>query len=73
LAAIDSNSQNGRITGNRFGIKGYPTLKYFENGEFKFDFVHNRTKEGLLEFMANPTPPPAREPSLEHLNEKGEL
>lgn len=30
LAAIDANSAEGRATGQRFKVSGYPTLIYFE-------------------------------------------
>ncbi len=45
---------------------GYPTIKYFENGEFKYEFGGDRTKKGILEFMKNPgppAPPPPPEPA----------
>lgn len=55
LAAIDA-SKESEIAG-RFGVKGFPTLKYFENGEFKFD-VKLRDTEPIVTFMEKPDEPP---------------
>lgn len=42
-------TKDGAIA-SRFGVKGYPSVKYFVNGEFKFD-VNVRDAEKILEFM----------------------
>lgn len=55
LAAIDA-SKESEIAG-KFGVKGFPTLKFFENGEFKFD-VKLRETEAIVKFMENPDEPP---------------
>lgn len=36
---------------SRFGVKGYPTLKYFSRGEFKYDAGHARQEEQIVEFI----------------------
>ena len=51
LAAVDATKAT-KIN-DRFKLQGYPTLKYFESGEFKFDYSLGRTKENLVEFMRN--------------------
>ena len=35
LIAVDAQKEPS--LGTRFGIKGYPSVKYFKNGEFAFD------------------------------------
>lgn len=75
LAALDA-TKDGAIA-SRFGVTGYPSVKYFSFGEFQFD-VNVRDAEKILEFMRNPVepppPPPAEVPweelesDVEHLN-----
>ncbi|XP_062545872.1 protein disulfide-isomerase A5 [Armigeres subalbatus] len=77
LAALDATKEQS--IGQQFGVKGYPTVKYFSNGEFKFD-VNVRDADKIVEFMKNPSeppPPPAPEAPWEeeqsevvHLNEE---
>lgn len=56
LAALDASKETE--IASKYGVKGYPTLKYFENGEFKFD-VKLRDTDGIVNFMENPDEPPA--------------
>jgi len=61
-------------------VNGFPTVKYFKNGEFAFDVSNAREEGPLLEFMKNPQeppPPPPPEPewsdqesAVVHLNEE---
>jgi protein disulfide-isomerase-like protein len=53
LAAVDATKC--KKVAKKFKTNGFPTLKYFENGEFKFDYTHGRKREDLVEFMKNPT------------------
>ncbi|XP_065090794.1 protein disulfide-isomerase A5 [Ochlerotatus camptorhynchus] len=55
LAALDATKEPA--IGQQFGVKGYPTVKYFSNGEFKFD-VNVRDADKIVEFMKNPSEPP---------------
>lgn len=55
LAAIDASKESD--VASKFGVKGFPTLKYFENGEFKFD-VKLRETDAIIKFMENPDEPP---------------
>jgi len=57
LAAIDANAHTGRRAAAMNNITGFPTLKYYENGEFKFEFGGQRSKQGIIDFMNNPAPP----------------
>uniref|UniRef100_A0A336KFI3 CSON002835 protein n=1 Tax=Culicoides sonorensis TaxID=179676 RepID=A0A336KFI3_CULSO len=77
LAALDATKESQ--IGAKFGVKGYPTVKYFSNGEFKFD-VNVREADKIVEFMKDPKeppPPPPPEPAWEdepsevvHLNDE---
>ena len=49
------------MIGGRYDIKGYPTVKYFRDGELAFD-LNVRDKEKILEFMENPQEPPPPPP-----------
>ena len=51
------------IEGDRFkswhapyGVTGFPTLLYFEKGEFKYKYEGQRTREAIVKFMLNPDP-----------------
>lgn len=59
LAAIDATKE--REIGSKFNVKGYPTVKFFSRGEFKFD-VNVRDAEKIIEFMKNPSEPPKPPP-----------
>lgn len=40
--------------GAEFSVKGYPTIKYFKDGEFAFDVSSAREKDKIIEFMSDP-------------------
>lgn len=48
LAAVDATKETAFA--EKFEIKGFPTTKYFENGEFKFN-VNERTADTIIDFM----------------------
>lgn len=52
LAAVDCTAND--MLPSKYDIKGYPTLKYFKDGEEVMKYQKPRTKEALLEFMRNP-------------------
>jgi protein disulfide-isomerase-like protein len=58
LAAVDATKERDIL--NRYGIKGYPTLKFFSFGEFKYDLKY-RESELIVKFMENPETPPVVE------------
>jgi protein disulfide-isomerase-like protein len=63
LAAVDVTKH--RSVGERYGVTGYPTLKYFVRGELKYDAgdVPNvRKADGIVEFMRDPKEPPPPPP-----------
>lgn len=49
LAAVDATVHKG--VGDRFKISGFPSLKYFENGEEKYTLPQLRSKDKIIEFM----------------------
>ncbi|XP_029104402.1 protein disulfide-isomerase A5-like [Scleropages formosus] len=63
LAAVDATVH--RALGERYNIPGFPTLKYFENGEDKYTLADLRTKDEITEWLDNPQAPPPPEPSWE--------
>jgi len=50
LAAVDADTENNRPLAQRFGIRGFPTLKFFRNGE-PTDYEGPRTSEAIVAFM----------------------
>ncbi|XP_054751410.2 protein disulfide-isomerase A5-like [Lytechinus pictus] len=63
LAAVDATK--ARTLAERFEVKGFPTLKYFQNGEHAWDF-NERTADKFVEHLKNPKeppPPPPPEPA----------
>ncbi|KAL5007449.1 hypothetical protein ScPMuIL_016255 [Solemya velum] len=62
LAKVDATEE--KELGSRFGISGYPTLKFFKNGEVN-DYEGPRDADGIVSYMqerADPNwkpPPPA--------------
>ena len=57
LAAVDA-TKSAKLS-EKFKLQGFPTLKYFENGEFKMDYSLGRTRESITQFMHNPMGDPA--------------
>ncbi|KAH9503116.1 Protein disulfide-isomerase A5, partial [Bulinus truncatus] len=59
LAAVDATKEKKLAQENN--IKGFPTVKYFRNGEFAFEVIQ-RDKEKIIEFMKDPQEPPPPPP-----------
>lgn len=59
LAALDATKD--AAVASQFNVRGYPTIKYFVNGEFKFD-VNIREANKIFEFMKDPKEPPPPPP-----------
>lgn len=71
LAAFDASKE--KKIAEKFDIKGFPTVKYFQNGSFKWDF-NDRTKESILAFMKDPKePPPPPPPEVPWSEEDNEV
>jgi protein disulfide-isomerase-like protein len=77
LAAVDATKE--KKLGERFTIKGYPTVKYFRDGVEAWD-INVRTGDKVVEFMKDPKQPPPPPPEevpwesvpsrVEHLNDE---
>lgn len=67
LAAVDATKVT--TVAKEFNINGYPTVKYFENGEFKFD-VSLREESAIIDFMKNPSEPPPPPPQEKSWSEE---
>ncbi|KAM7352504.1 protein disulfide-isomerase A5 [Cochliomyia hominivorax] len=59
LAALDATKESS--IAEQFKVTGYPTTKYFVNGQFKYD-IDVRDAAKILEFMKNPKEPPPPPP-----------
>jgi protein disulfide-isomerase-like protein len=49
MAAVDCTKERGLA--DKFEIKGFPTVKYFKDGKFAFDYSGSRTDDALVQFM----------------------
>lgn len=71
LAALDATKESS--VASRFEVRGYPTVKYFTFGEYKFD-VMVREMQKIVDFMKNPKePPPPPPPEVPWSEEKSEV
>ena len=59
LAAVDATKEEA--LGNRFEIKGLPTLKYFGGEGVVYDYGYGREAGDLVDFMRSPREPPPPE------------
>ncbi|XP_078580820.1 uncharacterized protein LOC144864522 isoform X4 [Branchiostoma floridae x Branchiostoma japonicum] len=61
LAAVDATKY--AALGTKYEVRGYPTIKYFKNGEMAFQYNKGRTTDDIVAFMKDPkdTPPPPPE------------
>ncbi|XP_066299647.1 uncharacterized protein [Branchiostoma lanceolatum] len=60
LAAVDA-TQHGDLASN-YGVRGYPTLKYFQDGKEAYNYKKGRTTGDLVSFMKDPQAPPPPPP-----------
>ncbi|KAF2896663.1 hypothetical protein ILUMI_09512 [Ignelater luminosus] len=70
LAAIDAVKETKIL--ETYAIKGYPTIKYFSYGLFKFD-INARDARSIVEFMKNPREPRAPPVEIPWPEEKSEV
>lgn len=60
IAAMDMERPENNQNRKRFNITGFPTLIYFENGQPKYPFEGENTKDGIISFLDNPSQPPPK-------------
>ncbi|XP_013927921.1 PREDICTED: protein disulfide-isomerase A5 [Thamnophis sirtalis] len=63
LAAVDATVN--KAVAEKFHISGFPTVKFFQDGEEKYTLPHLRTKSKIVEWLLNPQAPPPPEPTWE--------
>lgn len=52
IANVDCESPNAKATAQRFGVKSYPTIKFFPKGDLKGeDYSSGRTEDALVTFL----------------------
>merc|ERR1711872_183315 len=56
LAKVDATEESA--TAEKFGVRGYPTLKFFKNGK-PMEYTGGRTVDTILSWIAKKTGPPA--------------
>jgi len=56
IAKVDADNEANRPLGERFGVRGFPTIKLFRNGQ-PTDYAGERTAEGITSFMKKQTMP----------------
>ena len=62
IAFVDSTKENN--LGQRFKVKGFPTVKLFKDGKYAWDY-NERSEDKILQYMRNPAerpPEPEKEP-----------
>eukprot|EP00331_Platyophrya_macrostoma_P007732 CAMPEP_0176431336 /NCGR_PEP_ID=MMETSP0127-20121128/14759_1 /TAXON_ID=938130 /ORGANISM="Platyophrya macrostoma, Strain WH" /LENGTH=471 /DNA_ID=CAMNT_0017813339 /DNA_START=111 /DNA_END=1526 /DNA_ORIENTATION=- len=50
LAKLDADSQ--KMSGGKFGVRSFPTIKLFRFGHYTEDFDGERTVEGILQYLS---------------------
>lgn len=68
LAAVDATAHT--TLGSQYKVRSYPTLKYFQNGELKYDYASARSLDALVQYMKDPQPPPPPEPDWSEMETK---
>ena len=48
IAFVDATKEN--LLGEKFKVKGYPTIKLFKDGQYAWDY-NERSEEKVLEYM----------------------
>lgn len=59
LAAVDATKEEALA--KKYSVSGFPTIKFFSEGEMLYDYGYGRTAEAFLDFMQFPREPPPPE------------
>ena len=59
LAAVDATKATK--LSSKYKVDGFPTVKFFQYGEYKYEYGFPRTTEALVQFMKDPQEPPPPE------------
>lgn len=72
LAAVDATKEHSLA--DKFGVTGFPSVKYFQNGKFLYDYGFERSTHVLVDFMKEPRePPPPPPPEPEWSDEETDV
>jgi len=69
VAKVDATEQ--KKLGERFEVKGFPTLLWFVDGE-KFDYTGGRTKDTIVSWIQKKTGPPSAVVTCDEIAKKSE-
>ena len=67
IAFVDAQ-ENSKLA-ERFKVKGFPTVKFFKEGKFAWEY-NERDEAKILEFMRNPIEPPVKQAEPEWKDEE---
>jgi len=56
LAAVDCTAHSDLCS--KYGVRGYPTIKYFKAGKEEHKYEGGRTKQAFVDYMNDPKAPP---------------
>lgn len=56
VAALNADSPNNAVVREHLNVAGYPSLVYFENGQGRFAYSGQLTRESLAAWLRRPTP-----------------
>ncbi|XP_050683298.1 protein disulfide-isomerase A5 isoform X2 [Leptidea sinapis] len=70
IAAVDATAH--KELGSRYNVKGYPSIKYFNYGQFKYD-INARTEAAVVNFLKNPQEPPKSDPEVPWRDEESSV
>jgi len=60
LAAVDATKEHSLA--DRYGVTGFPSVKYFQEGKLMYDYGFERSTQVLVDFMKEPREPPPPPP-----------
>lgn len=59
MAAVDATKATSLAS--KYKVEGFPTVKFFQYGEYRYEYGFPRTTEALVHFMKDPQEPPPPE------------